>query len=160
MLLHERLLYDLNDTRSRFFILDQKHINKIFHSLTVCVRYWLLFILHDFENQSKQIFCVKGVFERAELVQNATQGPNIRLVGVRFILAHLGGHVVRCSLDRHGMVLGALQHLRDTKVTQLHRIALGQENVLRLNIPMQNLTTVNVIEGKAQLDEPVHDFSF
>ena len=52
-------------------------IDQVFHSLTVCVRYWLLFILHDLENQSKQIFCVKGVFKGAELVQDATQSPDI-----------------------------------------------------------------------------------
>ena len=160
VLLHEWLLDDLNDSWSRFFIFDQKHINQVFHSLTISVGYWLLFILHNLENESKQIFCVKGVFKGAELIQDATQSPDIRLVGVRFILAHFWRHVVWCTLHRHCMVLRALKHLRNTEIAQLNRIALGQENVLRFNIPMQNLTTVDVIKGKAQLHEPVHDFSF
>lgn len=108
MLLHKWLLDDFDDTRSRFFIFYQKHIDQVFHSLTISVRYWLLFILHNLENESKQIFCVKGVFKGAKLIQDAAKSPDIRLVGVRFILAHLRGHVVRCSLHCHCMVLGAL----------------------------------------------------
>ena len=47
------LLNDLNDTRSRLFIFDQKHVDQVLHSLTVSVRYWLLFILHNLKNQSE-----------------------------------------------------------------------------------------------------------
>lgn len=108
VLLDEWLLDDLNNTRSRFFIFDQKHIDKIFHSLTISVRYWLLFILYNLKNESKQILCVKGVFKGAEFIEDATQSPDIRLVSVRLILAHLWRHVVRCTLHRHSMILGAL----------------------------------------------------
>ena len=72
VLFNEWLLDNFNYPWPRFFIFDQQHIYKIFHSLTVSIWNWFLLILHNFENQTQKIFCVEGVFQSAKLVENAT----------------------------------------------------------------------------------------
>ena len=60
----------------------------------------------------------------------------------------------------HRVILCALKHFRNTEIPQFYRVALRQENVLRFDVSMQNLATVDVIKGKAELHEPIHDFGF
>jgi hypothetical protein len=50
MLLNKGLLDNFNYPRPCFIIFYQKHVDKVFHSLTVIIRNGLLFILNNFEN--------------------------------------------------------------------------------------------------------------
>ena len=100
---------------------------------------------------------MEGVLESAELIQDAAQGPDVRLVCVWLVLAYLRGHVVRRALHREGVIGGALQHLRDTKVSKFDGIILGQEYILRFEISVKNLATMNILQRQAKLHKPIHD---
>ena len=64
VLLNKRLLDNFYNSGSGFFIFDQKHIDEVFHPLTVRIRYGFLLILYNFKNKAEQIFGMKGVFKR------------------------------------------------------------------------------------------------
>ena len=53
---------------------------------------------------------VEGMAQRKELVQNAAQGPDVRLVVVWFVFEQFWRHVVGCPDAGFGIVQGAVQH--------------------------------------------------
>lgn len=50
VLLYKWLLYDIHDLGPLGLVLDQKHVDKVFHAIAVCLRYWLLLVLDDLEH--------------------------------------------------------------------------------------------------------------
>jgi hypothetical protein len=50
--------------------------------------------LHDLIHQAEEGVGGEGVLEGAHLVEHATEGPHVGLVGVGLVRAHLRGHVV------------------------------------------------------------------
>ena len=94
------------------------------------------------------------------LVQDATQGPDIRLLIVRLFLANLRGQVIWCSNSCLSAVIGMLENSCDTKVTDFDRAILVHENVLCFEISMKNFSVVNMLDGQGHLNEPVEDLVF
>ena len=52
MLFHERLLNDLKDPWPSDLILNEQHVDKVFHALTIVVRNWLLFVLDNLKDKA------------------------------------------------------------------------------------------------------------
>ena len=47
--------------------------------------------------------------------------------------------------------------LGDAKVAQLDLLVLGQKDILRLDVPVQDLAIVDVLETQTNLHQPVYD---
>ena len=124
MLLDEWALYNFNDPRPGLLILDEELVDQLAESIAVNVWNWLLLVLNDFENQAQKILGMERVFECAQLIKDAAQGPNVRLVSVWFVLTHLGRHIVWRTLHGHCTIMGSLKHFGDTKITHFDRIIL------------------------------------
>lgn len=52
---------------------------------------------------------------------------------------------------------GAVQHFGDAQVAQHQPPVAQQEDVLRLDVPVQHLVLVHVVDGQRDLHEPVQD---
>ena len=100
------------------------------------------------------------MLQGAKLIQNAAQRPYVWRIGVRLRLTNLGRHIVRRSLYWEGKVNHTRQDRRYSKIAQLNRIILGQEDILWLKITMQYFSTVNILQGKTNLHKPLHDRLF
>ena len=80
---------------------------------------------------------VEGRLERAELVHDAAKRPHVTLARVALATANFWAHVERCSNIGAGKVV-CREKLGETKVAQLHCGAIGQEDILRLQISVQD----------------------
>ena len=49
------------------------------------------------------------------------------------------------------------QHPRDSEISQLNDVLLGNEDILALDVSMQNLAVVDVLHAQTYLGEPVHN---
>ena len=56
------------------------------------------------------------------------------------------------------MSSSVFKYLRYPKVSQLNRVIPSQEDIRCLDISVENFPAVDVLEGQADLDEPVEDF--
>ena len=146
MCLDEGPVDDVDDSWPCLRILGQKHCHKLLQVITVVSIQRLLRVLHNLEDQPEQILGVESVLESAQLIQDAAQGPDVRLIGIRLVLAYFRRHVVRRALHCERVVAGALQHLGDTEVPKFDSIILGQEYILRFEIPVKNLATMNILQ--------------
>ena len=104
-----------------------------------------------------QVLPVKGWSERAHLVQEDTDAPNVRLEVIGVTLDDFRAEIVWCANNCGGHFCGRLQHSCNSKVSQLNHAVLHQENILRLDISMQDLPIVTVLQSQAYLREPVQD---
>ena len=98
---------------------------------------------------------MERLFQGAKFVQDHTKSPDVRLGSVWLTLTGLWRHVVGCSDDCHGHLSGRLKHLTDAKVADFDGFTPREEHVLRLDVSVDNLATVDVLEGHADLNEPV-----
>lgn len=90
--------------------------------------------------------------ERAQLVQQAPQCPNIALFVIGLLLTELGGKVERRPHHRlRELVTG--EHLGDAEVSDLHFLILIHEDVEGLYIPVQDLIPVYVLQSHANLNK-------
>lgn len=87
-----------------------------------------IFAANDLQDKCTLVVGVKGVLERTELVQDATQRPDIRLVIVGFILAQLWAQIVRRAYDGLGVTVAA-QNPSHTQITYLDMVVLVQEEI-------------------------------
>mmetsp|Transcript_18866 Transcript_18866/g.35991 ORF Transcript_18866/g.35991 Transcript_18866/m.35991 type:complete len:332 (-) Transcript_18866:15-1010(-) len=108
-------------------------------------------------DKAHEALSFEGVLEGAQLVHDAAQGPDIGLVRVRLVGAHLWGHVVRRAHEGIGKVFSAFHNLRNSKVPKLDHPSARQENVLGFEVPMKHLLAVDVVQAHCNLDEPLYD---
>ena len=59
MLFDEWPPYDVDHFRPGCFIFHEQQIDKVLHVCAVTVGNWLLFVLHDLEDKTEQVLCVK-----------------------------------------------------------------------------------------------------
>lgn len=85
----------------------------------------------------------EGVRQRRQLVRQYTQGPHIRLLVVRRVLAELWTEVVWGAHHGGGELSGGAQQPGDTQVTNLDA-SVAKEEVGGLEIAMENLERVQV----------------
>lgn len=116
--------------------------------------------LDDFLGQLMQTLRVEGWHQGAHLVQQHSKRPDVRFEGVRLRLDDLRRQIVRSAHDSLCLRLGLAQHSGDAEVSQFDHALLRQENVLRLKITVQYLSVVDVLQGQADLCEPVEHVVF
>lgn len=111
----------------------------------------------DLEDEALHGVGVEGVAERAHLVEDAAEGPDVRLLVVGLLLADLRGQVVGRADGGLGAVVGVLEHSGDAEVADFDLSVLVHEDVLRLEVSVEDLAVVDVLYGQRHLHEPVHD---
>ena len=109
----------------------------------------------DLPGELMETLGVEGRLERAHLVEQDAEGPDVGLEAVGLGLDDLGRQVVGRADHRLRLRLRLAQHARNTEVAQLYHVVLRQEDVLRLQVPVQYLSIVNVLQRQADLREPV-----
>mmetsp|Transcript_112592 Transcript_112592/g.318025 ORF Transcript_112592/g.318025 Transcript_112592/m.318025 type:complete len:287 (+) Transcript_112592:454-1314(+) len=79
----------------------------------------LVVVTNDLVNQAHERRGLKGVLEHTQLVEHASQRPNVRLVPVRLVAADFGAHVVGRANHRHGGIRGAFKNSGDAEIAEL-----------------------------------------
>lgn len=120
----ERQFNDLHDSRPLLLVLHEQPANQVLHSLRA-VLYRIRLFLHYLEHETEQILSMESVLQSVELVEDTAQCPDVALISVGLVLAHLGRHVVRSALNRHSVVLSAFKNFTDAKVAQFHVVVIG-----------------------------------
>mmetsp|Transcript_77110 Transcript_77110/g.204722 ORF Transcript_77110/g.204722 Transcript_77110/m.204722 type:complete len:544 (+) Transcript_77110:443-2074(+) len=97
-----------------------------------------------------------------DLIENAAKRPNITLVAVRLVVDELGRHVERRANLRFRKVCCGVEHLGDPEVAQLQSKDVfspvtGEEYVLRLQVPVQDLLCVQSVQRQGDLHEPFQE---
>ena len=75
-------------------------------------------------------------------------------------LADLGAQVIRRANLRLRAGRCALEDLGDAEVSHLHGAILREEQVARLQVPVQDVFVVEVLQGLSHLGEPFEDLLF
>lgn len=104
------------------------------------------------------------MLEVADLVKDATEGPDVRFIRVRLVLVHLGGHVIwspdTLILARNaysgGEVHSGVQTLGNPEVPVDQSLSL-YKNILGLQIPMKDFLVMEVMKTEGKLGEPLVD---
>ena len=96
----------------------------------------------------------EGHPEGADVVEDAAQGPHVRLVVVGVPPQHLHRHVQRGAAVGGGQVTRPLQVLRKTEISDFDVPIFGQENICRLQISMDDFVPLKIFQRRAQLLEP------
>ena len=102
----------------------------------------------------------EGKFQSAQFKQHTAQGPDIHLLVVELPSHDLWSHVDRSPAVGLRHVPGPLKRLGDAKVSNLQFLFGGEEDVGRLEIPVEDVPAVDVAEARPHLLEPVHDVCF
>lgn len=104
--------------------------------------------------------CVKRRLQGAHLVEQDAHGPDVRLEGLLLSLHNFRRELVR--RPDHGLdhLVGVGQHLCNPEVPEFDHVALGQEDVLALQVPVQHFAVVDVLHREADLHELVEDHVF
>mmetsp|Transcript_31688 Transcript_31688/g.94138 ORF Transcript_31688/g.94138 Transcript_31688/m.94138 type:complete len:283 (+) Transcript_31688:436-1284(+) len=110
--------------------------------------------LRDLHDQRLEIRGVEGDTIRGHLVQDAAHGPDVGTPVVGLPEADLGAQVVGCADLRLCASRRALHDLRDAEVTDLDVVALGEEEVARLEVAMDDVHVVDVLQREDCLSEP------
>ena len=71
--------------------------------------------------------------------------------------ADLRGEVVRRPDGRSRQVQRVRQRLRDAEISDLDQLLGGDEYVLGLEVPVENVLLVDILEGEGDLYEPAED---
>ena len=112
----------------------------------------------DFHGEAVHVARVKRVAECGEFVEDAAEGPHVRLVRVPLLPHELGAHVERRADARLREVGRLVEDARDAEVTELDRVVVHQEDVLRLDVAVDHtVALVDVHQREAQLREPLDD---
>ena len=85
------------------------------------------------------------MFQGAQFIQDAPEGPHVRLEGVRLVLADLGRHVVGGPHHRLGDGACVLQDPGDAEVAQLYSVVPRQEHILTFQVAMEDSAAVDVL---------------
>ena len=153
-------LEDFGSRGSVSLVLCHKQGDEFSQLLAIHVWDGLWIILHNLENQAKQVIGYERLFQSAQFIQDYTKGPNVTLGSVRLTLTGFWRHIVGSTDYSHGRLCRMIEDLADSEVSHLDRLRPCNENVLRLDISMNNLATVDVLKSHTYLNEPVENFSF
>lgn len=88
----------------------------------------------------------------AKLVQQNTQGPNVCLLGLSFLLENLRRHVLVGPAHSLSVLL-LLEERGPAKVPQLNLLLLAEKNVLRLEVTVHDILLMQILDGLARFFE-------
>ena len=154
--LHERHLQDLLDRGPLVWVLDQHLRKQLLEVGRVDLGKGRIGALQDFLDEAFHVLGVEGVVESGDLVENASETPNIRLLVVRLFLADLRREIVGSADGSIGAVVGVLQYSGDAEVSNLDVSLRSEEDVLGFQIAMQDLFVMDVIHCQGHLHQPCH----
>ena len=120
----------------------------------------LVLATDDLERQGVDHLGLEGRLQCAHLVEEHAQGPHIGLEAVREAFYYLGREVVWRANHGLGHVYRVAQDVGNAEVAQFDKTLLGQEDVLRLDVSVQDLSVVHVFHAETDLGEPVEDLLF
>mmetsp|Transcript_19336 Transcript_19336/g.46101 ORF Transcript_19336/g.46101 Transcript_19336/m.46101 type:complete len:362 (-) Transcript_19336:430-1515(-) len=118
----------------------------------------LVRVAHDLNHQLGHPLGLERRLAGSHLIQDAPEGPYVRLGGVGPVRHQLRRHVVG-GPHHGGRHLEGIAHvLGDSEVPDPHdRVAFIQEDVSWLEVPVDYVFLVQVVDRERELDEPVHD---
>lgn len=114
---------------------------------------------NDLIDNLTEWFTFEGPCQSAHFIEDTAEHPGITLEIVRLAHADLWWEVEGCAEACIRQLNRVLKLLRDAKVTDFNHVVFCDEDVLRLQIPMQHLVLVDVEKAEAELDEPVEDLT-
>ena len=124
-------------------------------------RFFLERVQHDFVQPNIDLDALRGWGEfpqgqltREHLVEDNAEGINVGAVIHLLRMLHLfGGHVVRCAYDlllaRDRALRFSPKHFSDPEIGDLYPAFLVEQDILRLDIPMDHAVFVGVLERLA-----------
>ena len=86
-------------------------------------------------------------------VQHTPQGPEVWLVVVWLVLTDLRAKVVRCPNTGLGIVYRPFKDSGNSKVAKFDIESFGDEDILRLDISVKNMATMDIFESQADLEK-------
>jgi len=105
--------------------------------------------------KASHVVCSEGRHQRAHLVEDAAQGPDVTLGVVGHVSPHLRTGIVGCT--SLSVTQALLYYFRDVEVSQLGLHVLEQKDVRALHVTMQNPSLVESVEATDDLNEDVPD---
>mmetsp|Transcript_83697 Transcript_83697/g.231974 ORF Transcript_83697/g.231974 Transcript_83697/m.231974 type:complete len:341 (-) Transcript_83697:71-1093(-) len=111
----------------------------------------------DLLHQGLDVLGFEGHAERGHLVNDAAKSPNVAPKRVGLLLADLWAEIVRGANCRPSKGHSALEHLGDAEVTHPQTVRRGEEKVLALEIPMQDVLVMHVLQRQGDLSKPPED---
>jgi len=81
-------------------------------------------------------------------------------MSIGLVLIHFGGHVVWSSYHCGCVFQCVLKNLRNPKISKFQHSLVGQEDILRLDVPMQYLISMDIVNRNSHLDKPIYDNLF
>mmetsp|Transcript_27864 Transcript_27864/g.66198 ORF Transcript_27864/g.66198 Transcript_27864/m.66198 type:complete len:241 (-) Transcript_27864:369-1091(-) len=155
--LDDGLLQDLVDGWPLARVLGDHPVDEAAQILAVARAQWGVLPTDDLVDQELQAARFKRMLEGGHLVEKAAERPYVTLLVILLALADLWREVVRRP-DRGGCkVVRVVEHLGDAKVAELQDPSLGDEHVLGLEVPVQDLPVVHMLQPKEELHCPVQD---
>mmetsp|Transcript_134984 Transcript_134984/g.305534 ORF Transcript_134984/g.305534 Transcript_134984/m.305534 type:complete len:253 (-) Transcript_134984:515-1273(-) len=127
---HKRVSQQVFDRRALLSVLRQQLPDQVVQFRRVLLWNRVILLRHDLVDQTQQIACCECMLQHAELVQHASQGPDVRLEGVWAVFADLWRHVVRRAHHRYRLHHRSLQNSGDPKIPHFHnRSLVGEEDI-------------------------------
>lgn len=102
----------------------------------------------------------KGQLQGCQFVEDNAQWPDVALVVIRIVVKQLRGHVQWCAIGHGRVVVRAGEDLRDSEIGDFHPVIPVQENVFRLQIPVDDIPDVQVIDAHQEVAEESQDLLF
>mmetsp|Transcript_76907 Transcript_76907/g.124427 ORF Transcript_76907/g.124427 Transcript_76907/m.124427 type:complete len:243 (-) Transcript_76907:368-1096(-) len=114
-------------------------------------RLWLA--LHNLDHQGGQTHGLEGRLQREHLVEDDAQRPEVGLGPVGPVVAHLRRQVTRRpdESQQHGPRVG--KDPGYAKVPDFHCSIAGEKDILALEVPVDNVTSVEVSQSSPALKE-------
>jgi hypothetical protein len=100
------------------------------------------------------------VAQSDHFVENAAEGPDVRLLIVWLLLTDLRRQIVRSTDSSLCAIVSVLEYSSNTEVTNLDLAVLRHEDVLSFQVSVQDLPVMNVFDCKRHLHEPVQNLVF
>lgn len=96
----------------------------------------------------------KCVLERAHLVQNASQRPQVRFPAISFTSKYFGRHILSCpNIWRSFAIL--FKNRADPEITQLKNAITSYKDIRGLDVSVDTIAIMNVFNGQAYLGKSV-----
>lgn len=100
----------------------------------------------------------KKYCERAHLINDTAQSPQVWWKAVRAVLADFRWQVIRCT-DK-GFGRSVIQDFWNTEIADLQCLVACEENVGWLQVSVQHVLAVQCLHSEQELDEPIDHYLF